>query len=420
MVFSIGPIQPFIAAARKTSDLWFESHILSELSKKLAFHLRKDYNASLIFPNPKSDALLEPSVGPAKFNVANVILCQLSQTNSDPPSPEKISHNLQTMIQSHLFKLIQENNCMSVAELLCLNYIQPQLDDFLEFYSAWILFDETRGYQACYKDLMVTFAARKNLHNFNQDIVYQKLLKEEDGLTLLSYPPTPKSSLDGSRDSVLNQKKLKQKTHQIKQLKQKLSLKEGEQLHAMDLLKLLGGSAHHFPSISRVAIDPWIRFIHESENWENWQPVWNQIENLFGELVEEFGSEYTNRIDEYYQKFPFDGQILYPARLETKIHEAQKMLKEQDGQSEQIDDINESITKLKDLQTSMNKLYNIKDLKNPDHHLTPPSPYVGIIAADGDHMGKTLSTITSVADHRQFSRNLAHFADRVREIVENT
>jgi CRISPR-associated protein Cmr2 len=36
LALSIGPVQNFIAAARRTRDLWFGSHVLSEISKAAA------------------------------------------------------------------------------------------------------------------------------------------------------------------------------------------------------------------------------------------------------------------------------------------------------------------------------------------------------------------------------------------------
>ncbi|HEU5014885.1 MAG TPA: type III-B CRISPR-associated protein Cas10/Cmr2, partial [Roseiflexaceae bacterium] len=51
-LFTIGPVQDFIAAARRTRDLWAGSQLLSELSRTAAKTLRDDYDAQLIFPAP--------------------------------------------------------------------------------------------------------------------------------------------------------------------------------------------------------------------------------------------------------------------------------------------------------------------------------------------------------------------------------
>lgn len=59
-VLSIGSVQDFIAAARRTRDLWFGSHLLSEISKAAAKSIAED-GGLLIFPALKKGHLdLEP------------------------------------------------------------------------------------------------------------------------------------------------------------------------------------------------------------------------------------------------------------------------------------------------------------------------------------------------------------------------
>jgi len=67
---SIGPVQDFIAAARRTRDLWFGSYVLSEISKAVANFLR-DEGADLIFPAPSDARMLSPG---SQFSVPNHIL----------------------------------------------------------------------------------------------------------------------------------------------------------------------------------------------------------------------------------------------------------------------------------------------------------------------------------------------------------
>src|SRR5437667_259643 len=68
---SIGPVQDFIATARRSRDLWFGSWLLSELSKAAAHEIVKlQKNESLIFP-----ATEDPSdLASDDFNVVNKIL----------------------------------------------------------------------------------------------------------------------------------------------------------------------------------------------------------------------------------------------------------------------------------------------------------------------------------------------------------
>ena len=67
LILSLGPVQGFIAAARRSRDLWSGSWLLSEISKAAAKALR-DGGADLIFPAPDSD--LAPG---SEFSVGNKV-----------------------------------------------------------------------------------------------------------------------------------------------------------------------------------------------------------------------------------------------------------------------------------------------------------------------------------------------------------
>jgi len=71
LAFSVGPVQEFIAAARRTRDLWFGSHLLSEVSRAVAKEV-ENQGGKLIFP-ASSDV----------DNIANVILAELNAA-ADP------------------------------------------------------------------------------------------------------------------------------------------------------------------------------------------------------------------------------------------------------------------------------------------------------------------------------------------------
>ncbi|MCW5921264.1 MAG: type III-B CRISPR-associated protein Cas10/Cmr2 [Saprospiraceae bacterium] len=56
-LFTIGPVQSFIAQARKVHDLYSGSRILSELCKVAADHFEKKHGGEVIFPDISSDAI---------------------------------------------------------------------------------------------------------------------------------------------------------------------------------------------------------------------------------------------------------------------------------------------------------------------------------------------------------------------------
>ncbi|HNJ44386.1 MAG TPA: type III-B CRISPR-associated protein Cas10/Cmr2, partial [Acidobacteriota bacterium] len=62
-VVSIGPVQDFIASARRSRDLWFGSWMLSELAKAAALkiiELNGNRDGCLIFPSPNTINELKP------------------------------------------------------------------------------------------------------------------------------------------------------------------------------------------------------------------------------------------------------------------------------------------------------------------------------------------------------------------------
>src|SRR4051794_18679490 len=73
LAVAVGPVQEFIAAARRTRDLWLGSFLLSEVSKAAARAVR-DHGGNLIFPAPANPADLDPG---SPLNVANIILSEL-------------------------------------------------------------------------------------------------------------------------------------------------------------------------------------------------------------------------------------------------------------------------------------------------------------------------------------------------------
>src|SRR5690625_3014372 len=49
-VFTIGPVQSFIASARKTEDLWSGSYLLSHIIEQVIKKIETDKQETLIFP----------------------------------------------------------------------------------------------------------------------------------------------------------------------------------------------------------------------------------------------------------------------------------------------------------------------------------------------------------------------------------
>ena len=87
---SIGPVQDFIAQARRSRDLWFGSHILSEISRSAAKAVAEN-GGKLIFPalqldDPELDAcdgMMRNDTHQPPLAIANKILFEADDADSD-------------------------------------------------------------------------------------------------------------------------------------------------------------------------------------------------------------------------------------------------------------------------------------------------------------------------------------------------
>jgi CRISPR-associated protein Cmr2 len=383
-VLSIGPVQDFIAAARRTRDLWFGSHLLSEISKAAAKSIA-DAGGMLIFPALNAGSSdLEPSKDPETFNVANIILAELP----DGKDPSILDDQAQAAAQNEWEKYAREAKSLA-GEAVLSDIWSGQISDVIDFYSAWVPL--SKDYPDDHRKLTRLLNGRKSIRNFIPS----------NGRTGI-----PKSSLDGARESVL-----KKDCVFPRKVARKMRLNDGEQLCAVGLTKRLGGESETFPSVVRVAADPWIRGIRRTDDKFNKDEANRTLDEIIENCKGENGfATGTGWI--YYQEFPFDGQVLYPSRLARLMKQPSD---KPNGSGSKQDLINDSDrTKLAQIKRLVEKLQNGgKDGLG----FGEPGPYVAVLVADGDRMGKVISARESKEDHRKFSEKLAEFARQARDII---
>lgn len=370
VTLSIGPVQDFIAAARRTRDLWFGSFVLSEVSKAAARSLcdNKDNNAELIFPTPENpqEDLKSKNTHKDAFNVGNKLLAIVETTD-----PEEILMQAKKSASDRWLEFANQaknKTKISITESIWDN----QINDILEFFSAWVKFENDDEYQKKRERLDQLINARKNTRNFIANPV------NGQGI--------PKSSLDGLRESVLPDKK-----HIKKWDKRRAGLTDGEELDCTGVVKRLSANPEQFTPTSRIALDPWLRN-HQGFDLEATKTA------LAGLVADGLVSNVNVTT---FEQLPYDGQLLYPFRLEAACAALEKEKAEGNNKANAI------LQKLENLKSTVKDLY--KDGE--------PSPYMAIIAADGDRMGELLDTATTVKEHQQISQALTRFATQVPEIV---
>lgn len=187
LAISIGPVQPFIAAARKTRDFWCGSALLSQIARAIARSLQEQ-GATLIFPAPK---LLEERVvdggkhqGGAEVGDADIANKVLARMSGDPVAlAEKAEHAGRAELREiarYAFRHVPELN----EELA-----YRQLESLLELY--WASVPTTNDtYSPDRKLVERLLAARKNTREFAQVTFHARCGQKS------------KCAIDGQRESV--------------------------------------------------------------------------------------------------------------------------------------------------------------------------------------------------------------------------
>lgn len=357
LAISIGPVQDFIAAARRTRDLWFGSDLLSSLSKAAARELSDAPGVKLIFPAPNTKADLDDQ---SNLNVANILFAEVKA--GCVRIPQELAHAAKLAVQKR-WKEFAESVYQPLKDDVDGALWKMQVDDVIEFYASWTEFTEVT-YQQKRHRVMRLLAGRKNLRDF-------KPAAGKQGV--------PKSSLDGARESVL-------KRGLTPKQKRKLNLSvNGEELDAVGLTKRHAGGMKTYPSVARLAADPWLRRAQQEQE-------------LFGSLLSHAQSLVRNGIvsgiSNYSQfsEFPVDGTAIFTSRYPSIAEEAGCYI-------EELEPLGKAVKGLADI-------------------IGQPFPYLVLLQADGDRMGSAISTLQSSDEHRQFSRTLSTFAQRAHKIVQ--
>jgi CRISPR-associated protein Cmr2 len=230
---SLGPVQEFIAAARRTRDLRYGSWLFSELSKSVARQIDQD-NGELIFPF--SETLRADLAPGSNYAASNKILAIVDADGE--PSLREYAEVLHQTARGRLFDV--KDQALKLALRLAVNKggvdegrMESQLRDLIEFYAAWTPYSGVE-YDVCRTHVDRWAAARKTLRDFRQHATGDKL---------------PKCSLDGIRETVIRPGGLRDG---------QFFVKANEQLDGIGLVKRFAGENPHFDSTIDVAAGPYL------------------------------------------------------------------------------------------------------------------------------------------------------------------
>ena len=359
-LFTIGPVQSFIAQARKTQDLYAGSTILSELIQTAVEKVRNVHNDNkIIFPYTEGVAI--PSY-PNRF---------VALINSDDSKglgdliERTVQEKWMTLSQNIIMKAILKGGESVKFDFSGIN---QQLEQQLEVFWVFEPYIEDK-YDEVYKRLERNLGVIKNVRTIQQ-FNYRGV--GEKGR---------KCSLDGERNAFFFGKGtttyLDEKWNpfaiELKHVR-KSKVGQNEGLSAVSFVKRFY-PADSFPSTSKIAL---LNLFND-----------NEIANMI------------SRYKEYFFENSFDDQLLFDDNLNDSY------LKKYD--------ISYNEDKYDDIKEAQKTIFRKAKDKN-----IRVSKYYAMIRFDGDSMGKWLSEAKSDEQHSDFSKLLLDFSEKAKHILDGT
>jgi CRISPR-associated protein Cmr2 len=380
LVMSIGPVQDFIAQARRSRDLWFGSHVLSEVSRAAAKAAAAVAGVELVFPSlAADDAEFEPcdaavrdKSGKPPLNVGNHLLAIVPEQKA-----ATIAVQMKQAASARWKQITDIARAKALKMGLLADVIDPvwneQVESLLEISAASAPFSAADGYADARQAAERELSARKNLREFAP--------WQHDRVG------APKSSFDGGRVSVLTDKREAISRNHGRTVR----LGNGEQLDAIGVVKRLGGNPDQFVPLANVALAEWIEKARGRAPQEL-AGLSAACEDAVGRVVRP-DLAWTH----WANGRSFDAEVLLEGRLPAVLVEC--------GIAESKSHADVAAWRTQHLGPLFKKVGQ------------PTVPMVCCLVADGDHMGRAIDGIRDPEQHRELSRRLASFAGEAQSIL---
>lgn len=359
LIFTFSPIQSFIREARRVSDLYVGSKILSRLACAVGLCLKK--RGELIYPaNPNIEDTPNKLVALVPFEEADRIAKEA----------EKALQEQWVQIVDSAYRKISRFNPQ--PDETWLQIWKRQRDHFWEIY--WVVQKLEGNYQQTVKAANTALDAVKRVRIFEA--------VEEDGM---------KDSLSGRRSALrVADDDAKTYWEKISSAVKNPSLLRGkgnERLDTLGAVKRFCEIAQkgNFSSVSMVATT---EYVERATNAKTFEEFRESVESLLDSVL------YRVRNDD---KWPYDGDLFFMETLTSGRLGDSYGLRNADPH------------RLQQARNNLSKLYK---------EIGKPSPYYAVLQLDGDSMGKMVDSCETKEQHRKFSQQLSDFAATVRTIVQ--
>jgi CRISPR-associated protein Cmr2 len=380
-LFTVGPVQSFIAQARKTQDLYAGSKILSVLINHAMDCLSSDKEKTVDFVFPHEEAESKPN----RFTAI--------VTLKEGGDMQKVGEEVQTAILDYFVETLGK-------EVIYLyKNAEAQLKDFLKIYWLAAEYDENKDYGTQIKRAEKYLAASKNIRYFDQfeevgrkcslngDYnvkFYRKTLEERDATANTKLKAT---KLFNENVCILDFEFKHNGKHKDISYKH---IQAGEGLCAVSMLKRFFKDEDEFPSTSEIATMATLNqlranedvFFCKDENNKNTDTCFSVKSSI--ELL-----------------LKYNSQFLYKEAItSTNI----KKVLEEDGQKCNLDLI--SCWQEKVSQAAKNKNLTL-------------SKHYAILLFDADGMGKKIGSCKNAEEVRTLSTALANYGKWATDFINS-
>lgn len=380
ILITIGPVQEFIAASRKTVDLFSGSALLSSLIEAGIKEIGKQGN--VLFP--------------VINNQNNKSLPNRIFFSTEDSKPEDFAELVSKRIKEKfddISKDVKERFSGSKNTKFQPDW-DSQVNNFLEVY--YIIYTPKQGdtYSEIYNAVEQAMGQRKLLRNFNQ-------LEQ----------PGRKCSLINYYSVVYEESSRSSKSYwEEKQKNKKSTFRPGEQLSSIGIIKRMFLNSS-FPSTRAIAAAGYIKRLIEDSLADS------KKESKIKTLIEKIRSLESD--DPEYKSnnaaVPFiEGLIKGRAKLKEFINLDMEWLDKSSFTTEYLKkNFPDAVVNDKILQAASGALDEIHKLTNYPKH-----KYYAVIHCDGDEMGKKLSSVKGEDEHIKISNTLNAFTSSLPGIIE--
>ena len=413
----VGPVQDFIASARRCRDLWFGSRMLSEVARAAAEGMARAAKA------PPADVLVFPgslNAGASDVSVANKIQLCLPPDADAETIAEAGRQAMRAKLTELSEKIFGEVSArVKAPEDFDNKRAMSHVRQMMEF--MWVCVEvegdlsDDHLYATARARAESLLAARKNTRLFNQHLALDA--------------GTPKSSLDGARPSVIGPRVYRGAHYTDSERYDIFKVRAGERLCGVGVLKRLGalGDDEHFHSTSHIASAPTRCAL--SAAGASGQVALDALVDAFGEhdlTPSDFRVRAPKmrtyaardpRFDDAQDVMasasleidgaPCDGIMMFPSRVGAKG--ASSLLAQRDWSSDEPRDA--AAAQIQRAQRDLLRAIY-------DRNVEEPFAYYAMLLADGDRMGRAIDALGNLSAHRELSRRLdADFAQRCGDII---